>query len=93
MTCDRHKAYRFLTGDDDVVFCQGVTSALRNGSLLDGPPLLQVNEQVNRHCGQAVVLPEFVSAKKRCYRFKKLSGKPGASHRAFTKRPVDDRVI
>ena len=63
MTCDTQKAYRFLTGDHDVVFCQRVAGALRNGYLLDGPPLLQVNEQVNRHCGQAVVLPEFVSAK------------------------------
>ncbi|MCH1542545.1 MAG: DUF1737 domain-containing protein [Alphaproteobacteria bacterium] len=55
------KAYRFLTGDDDVVFCQRVSDALRDGWVLYGPPLLEVDANGNRHCGQAVVLPEFLS--------------------------------
>ena len=63
MTGDMPKAYRFLTGDDDAVFCQRVSDALRDGYVLYGPPLLQVDAQGNRHCGQGVVLPEFASAK------------------------------
>ena len=63
MTGDTPKAYRFLTGDDDAVFCQRVSDALRDGFVLYGPPLLQVDAQGNRHCGQAVVLPEFAPAK------------------------------
>lgn len=55
------KAYRFLTGDDDVVFCQRVSDALRDGWVLYGPPLLEVDANGNRHCGQAVVLPDFLS--------------------------------
>jgi len=55
------KAYRFLTGDDDAVFCQRVSDALRDGWVLYGPPLLEVDANGNRHCGQAVVLPEFLS--------------------------------
>ena len=62
MTGDTQKAYRFLTGDDDAAFCKRVSDALRNGYLLYGPPLLQVDEQGNRHCGQAVVLPKFASS-------------------------------
>ena len=61
MTGDTQKAYRFLTGNDNAAFCQRVSGALRNDYVLDDPTLLQVNEQGNRHCGQAVVLPEFVS--------------------------------
>ena len=61
MTGDTPKAYRFLTGDDDAAFCQRVSDALRDGYVLYGPPLLQVDAQGNRHCGQAVVLPEFSS--------------------------------
>ena len=53
------KAYRFLTGVDDAEFCQRVSDALRDGYVLYGPPLLQVDAHGNRHCGQAVVLPEF----------------------------------
>ena len=55
------KAYRFLTGDDDAVFCQRVSDALRDGWVLYGPPLLEVDANGNRHCGQAVVLPDFLS--------------------------------
>ena len=57
------KTYCFLTGDDDAAFCQRVSDAWRNGYVLYSPPLLQVDAQGNRHCGQAVVLPEFASAK------------------------------
>ena len=56
---DTPKAYRFLTGADDAEFCQRVSDALRNGYVLYGPPLLQVDAHGNRHCGQAVALPEF----------------------------------
>ena len=55
------KAYQFLTGPDDAAFCQRVSDALRDGWVLYGPPLMQVDAQGNRHCGQAVVLPEFFS--------------------------------
>ncbi|MDB2523054.1 DUF1737 domain-containing protein [Alphaproteobacteria bacterium] len=58
---DEKKAYRFLTGADDAVFCQRVSDALREGWVLYGPPLMQVDADCNRHCGQAVVLPEFFS--------------------------------
>lgn len=61
MTDATPKAYRFLTGDDDAAFCQRVSDALRDGYVLYGPPLLQVDAQGNRHCGQAIVLPEFTS--------------------------------
>ena len=63
MTGDTPKAYRFLTGDDDAAFCQRVSDALRDGYVLYGPPLLQVDAHGNRHCGQAVALPEFASKK------------------------------
>ena len=58
---DTPKAYRFLTGADDAEFCQRVSDTLRNGYVLYGPPLLQVDAQGNRHCGQSVMLPEFPS--------------------------------
>ena len=64
MTDDMPKAYRFLTGEDDTAFCQRVSDALRDGYVLYGPPLLQADAQGNRHCGQAVVLPEFASGKR-----------------------------
>ena len=63
MTGDAPNAYRFLTSDDDTAFCQRVSDSLRDGYVLCGPPLLQVDAQGTRHCGQAVVLPEFASAK------------------------------
>ncbi len=61
MTDDTPKAYRFLTGADDAAFCQRVSAALRAGYVLYGPPLLHVDTQGNRHCGQAVILPEFAT--------------------------------
>lgn len=63
MTSDTPKAHRFLTGDADAAVCQRVSDALRNGYVLYGPPLLQVDALGNRHCGQAIVVPEFASAK------------------------------
>ena len=63
MTGDEPKAYRFLTGDDDAAFCQRVSDALRDGYVLFGPPLLQVDALGNRHRRQAIVVPEFASAK------------------------------
>ena len=63
MTGDTPKAHRFLTGNDDASFCQRVSDALHDGYVLYGPPLLQVDAQGKRHCGQAVVVPEFASAK------------------------------
>ena len=62
MTGDAPNAYRFLTSDDDTAFCQRVSYALRAGDVLQGLPLLQVDAEGTRHCGQAVVLPEFASA-------------------------------
>ena len=53
------KTYRFLTGANDAEFCQRVSEGLRDGYVLCGPLLLQVFALGNRHCGQAVVLPEF----------------------------------
>lgn len=58
---DEKKAYRYLTGSDDAAFCQRVSDALRDGWVLYGETQLQVDTQGNRHCGQAVVLPEFLS--------------------------------
>ena len=54
------KAYRYLTGADDVEFCQRVSDALRDGWVLYGPTNLEVDAKGNRHCGQALVLPEFL---------------------------------
>jgi len=55
------KAYRFLTGPDDAAFCQRISDALREGYVLYGPPVMQVDAAGNRHCGQAIVLPEFLT--------------------------------
>ena len=60
MSNDTKKAYRYLTGPDDAAFCQRVSDALREGWVLYGPTQMQVDPQGNRHCGQAVVLPEFL---------------------------------
>ena len=57
---DEKKAYRYLTGPDDAAFCQRVSDALRDGWVLYGETQLQVDAQGNRHCGQAVVLPDFL---------------------------------
>ena len=59
MSETQKKAYRYLTGADDVDFCQRVSDALRDGWVLYGPTSLEVDAQGNRHCGQALVLPEF----------------------------------
>lgn len=61
MSETQKKAYRFLTGTDDVEFCQRVSDALRDGWVLYGATTLAVDAQGNRHCGQAVVLPEFLA--------------------------------
>ena len=55
------KAYKFLTGTDDADFCQRVCDALRDGYVLYGPPIMQVDANGQRHCGQAIVLAEMVA--------------------------------
>jgi hypothetical protein len=61
MTDSQAKAYKFLTGTDDAVFCQRVSDALRDGYVLYGPPIMQVDAHGARHCGQAVVLAEMAA--------------------------------
>lgn len=61
MSDNQPKAYKFLTGTDDAVFCQRVSDALRDGYLLYGPPIMQVDANGERHCGQAVVLAEMAA--------------------------------
>lgn len=56
---DTQKAYKFLTGPDDAAFCQRVSEHLRDGYVLHGPTVMSVDANGNRHCGQAIVLPEF----------------------------------
>ncbi|HAT08525.1 MAG TPA: hypothetical protein DCS39_04645 [Rhodobiaceae bacterium] len=50
-----------MTGPDNVVFCQRVSDSPRDVWVLYGPPLIQVDADGSRHCGQAMVLPEFLS--------------------------------
>ncbi|MEL0071562.1 MAG: DUF1737 domain-containing protein [Rhodobiaceae bacterium] len=57
----KRKAYRFLTGPDDAAFCQRISDALAEGYVLYGAPIMQIDSQGKRHCGQAVVLPEYLS--------------------------------
>ena len=61
MNDNQPKAYKFLTGTDDAVFCQRVSDALRDGYVLYGPPIMQVDANGERHCGQAVVLAEMAA--------------------------------
>ena len=55
------KAYKFLTGTDDAEFCQRVSDALRDGSVLYGPPNMQADAHGQRHSGQAIVLAEMAA--------------------------------
>jgi hypothetical protein len=55
------KAYKFLTGTDDADFCQRVSDALGDGYVLYGPPIMQVDANGQRHCGQAILLAEMVA--------------------------------
>ncbi|MDC0131355.1 DUF1737 domain-containing protein [Alphaproteobacteria bacterium] len=57
------KAYKFITGIDDEDFCQRVSVALRSGYVLHGAPIMQVDAQGIRHCGQSVVLQKFALRK------------------------------
>ena len=57
----KRKAYRFLTGPDDAAFCQRISDALAQGYVLYGQPIMQIDGHGKRHCGQAVVLPEYLS--------------------------------
>ena len=50
-----NKSYRFLSGPDDVAFCQRVSDALAEGYVLYGSPVMVVDNGV-RIIGQAVVL-------------------------------------
>ncbi len=61
MSDSQPKAYKFLTGTDDAVFCQRVSDALRDGYVLYGPPIMQVDDKGERHVGQAVVLAEMAA--------------------------------
>jgi hypothetical protein len=48
--------YRYLTGPDDVAFCNRVTQALGMGWQLYGQPTLTYDSSRNRViCGQAVI--------------------------------------
>ena len=47
--------YRFLSGDDDSLFCHKVTKALAEGWILYGPPHYVFDAaQGKMRCGQAV---------------------------------------
>src|SRR5262245_22279130 len=49
------KAYRYLTGKDDVVFCHRVTHALNNGWQLYGQPNLTFDQKRGEViCGQVI---------------------------------------
>jgi hypothetical protein len=54
---DMKKSYRFLSGVDDVAFCQRVSDVLAEGYILYGNPVM-VMDNGNRIVGQAVILLE-----------------------------------
>ena len=92
MTDDTPKAYRFLTGSDDAKFCQRVSDACATAMCFTARRFCRWTRRAIGIAGRRLCCPN-LRPQKRCYRFRKLSGKPGASHCVFTKRPVDDRVI
>jgi hypothetical protein len=48
--------YRYLTGPDDVSFCQRVTEALNDGWELYGNPTLTYDQEKKRViCGQVII--------------------------------------
>ncbi|MGD9830763.1 MAG: DUF1737 domain-containing protein [Hyphomicrobiaceae bacterium] len=50
------KLYRYLTGPDDVSFCERVTAAINNGWEIYGQPTLTFDAAKGRViCGQVVV--------------------------------------
>ncbi len=50
------KLYRYLTGPDDVAFCNRVSAALNKGWQLHGNPTLTFNPEKGRViCGQVIV--------------------------------------
>jgi hypothetical protein len=51
------KLYRFLSGVDNAEFCQRVSDALADGYVLDGNPVMVMNNDV-RIVGQAVIWPD-----------------------------------
>ena len=51
------KLYRFLSGVDNAEFCQRVSDALADGYVLDGNPVMVMNNDV-RIAGQAVIWPD-----------------------------------
>ena len=53
------KSYHFLSGVDDVAFCQRVSDFLAEGYILYGNPVM-VMDNGNRIVGQAVILPDMV---------------------------------
>ena len=54
------KLYRFLSGVDNVEFCQRVSDALADGYVLYGNPVMVMDKDV-RMVGQAVILPEIAN--------------------------------
>ena len=50
------KLYRFLSGVDNVEFCQRVSDALADGYVLYGNPVMVMDNDV-RIVGQAVIWP------------------------------------
>ena len=53
------KSYHFLSGVDDVAFCQRVSGFLTEGYILYGNPVM-VMDNGNRIVGQAVILLDMV---------------------------------
>ena len=57
MPAAKRKAYRFLSGKDDAVFCQRVSDALIEGYALYGNPVMVI-DGTERVVGQAIIDPE-----------------------------------
>ena len=51
------KLYRFLSGVDNIEFCQRVSDALAEGYVLYGNPVMMMDNDV-RIVGQAVIWPD-----------------------------------
>ena len=56
------KSYRFLSGVDDVNFCQRVSEVLAEGYILYGNPVM-IMDNGNRIVGQAVILPNMAQGR------------------------------
>lgn len=54
-------AYRLITGPDDRSFCERISAALKDGSVLHGGPALTFNG-TTVICAQAVIRPQAVAS-------------------------------